>query len=223
MRGVPELFCKGGKGSCGVKEPLKGSVMVLMALVGVWSVGKHRAIAQPHPIPAPTVEDPVFLRPPSDCPPDLETLMAGLLRDLPSYANRVASRSLGINEEIAGFGTVLVAGRAEFEPLDVPSLSLSDRRTEAPEAIHQVFFTTLERQYTETTGIELEHYHWLFLTEAADGWRPVLLFSRLAVDDADLRPPTPPRETSTGIIGQAVRLWLRDCRAGAVYPVDGAD
>ena len=34
------------------------------------------------------------------------------------------------------------------------------------------------------------------------------------------RPPTPPRETSEGIIGQAVRLWLRDCRAGAIYPVE---
>ncbi|MEO1093524.1 MAG: hypothetical protein AAFX01_01325 [Cyanobacteria bacterium J06638_28] len=161
-----------------------------------------------------------YLRPRTACPRDVEILTAGLLRDLPGYANRVARRSLGLNEDIVGFGTVLVAGRAEFEPLDITPRTFSDPDINSQETIQQVFFTTLERQYSGTEVLNLEHYHWLFLTEAEDGWRLALMFSRVVVDDDSIRPPTPPRESSEGITGQAVRLWLRDCRAGAVYPID---
>jgi hypothetical protein len=154
------------------------------------------------------------------CPNDIETLLAGLLRDLPGYANRVATRSLGISEEMAGFGTVLIAGRAEFEPLDIDARTFDGEPTITAEDIQQVFFTTLERQYTPDDFVNLEQYHWLFLTQGEDGWRMVLLFSRTAPNEATVRPPTPPRENSDGIIGQAVRLWLRDCRADAVYPIE---
>lgn len=158
------------------------------------------------------------LRPPNTaCPEAVEALMTGLVRDVPSYANRVASRQLGAND--AGFGTVLVAGRAEFEPLDI-SDRLFDSGFYDPDEIQQVFFTTLERQYTETEQVQLQQFHWLFLTQADDGWRLVLMFSRLGTVGDQLRPPTPPEESSNGIIGQAVRLWLRDCRAGAVYPIE---
>ncbi|MEL6764251.1 MAG: hypothetical protein AAFO87_11435, partial [Cyanobacteria bacterium J06607_6] len=56
------------------------------------------AIAAPEPVPEPVtdaevVEDAApFLRPPMACPEDMETLVTGLLRDLPSYTNRVAAR-----------------------------------------------------------------------------------------------------------------------------------
>ncbi|NJN20174.1 MAG: hypothetical protein HC812_01905 [Leptolyngbya sp. RL_3_1] len=40
-------------------------------------------------IPSPAPEP--YLRPPSTCPEMVEPLMTGLLRDLPSYANRVAA------------------------------------------------------------------------------------------------------------------------------------
>jgi hypothetical protein len=166
------------------------------------------------PSPAP------YLRPPSTCPAAVETLMAGLVRDVPSYANRVASRQLGVNE--AEFGTVLVAGRAEFEPLDI-SDRLFDSGRYDPDTIQQVFFTTLERQYTETEQVQVQQFHWLFLTQADDGWRLVLMFSRLGVVGDELRPPTPPEESSNGVIGQAVRLWLRDCRAGALYPIEAPE
>ncbi|NJN20175.1 MAG: hypothetical protein HC812_01910 [Leptolyngbya sp. RL_3_1] len=92
----------------------------------------------------------------------------------------------------AGFGTVLVAGRAEFEPLDI-SDRLFDSDRYDPEAIQQVFFTTLERQYTETEPVQIQQFHWLFLTQADDGWRVVLMFSRLGVVGDQPRPPTPTR------------------------------
>jgi len=179
------------------------------------------AIAQtPESLAAPAEAADSYLRPQTPCPRDLEILTAGLLRDLPSYANRVAYRSLGTDEDLAGFGTMLLAGRAEFEPLAIEPLQLMPSSDRPADSIRQVFFTTLERHYLEDDFTHLQQYHWLFLAEASDGWRLTLMFSRLAPDEATLRPPTPPRESSQGIVGQAVRLWLRDCRAGAVYPVE---
>ncbi|MEM6714207.1 MAG: hypothetical protein AAF827_18045 [Cyanobacteria bacterium P01_D01_bin.6] len=157
-----------------------------------------------------------FLRPPMVCPEDVETLTSGLLRDLPSYANRVARRTLGTTPDDTNFGTVLLAGRAEFEPLLVESLAFEPV---ANDATHQVFLTTLERRYLDAEVIKLELYHWLFLVQATDGWRLTLMFSRLAEVEQANRPPTPPQESSDGITGQAVRLWLRDCRAGTLFPI----
>ena len=169
--------------------------------------------------------EPMYLRPQNACSAELEPLLAGLLRDLPSYANRVARRSLGVNEGVAGYGTLLLAGRAEFEPLDIRDRQFGSS-SDGPDAVRQVFFTTLERQYTATEQIHLQQFHWLFITLGSDGWYPVAMFSRLGVDPARetaLRPSTPPQESSDSVVGQAVRLWLRDCRAGAVYPVEESD
>ena len=204
----------------------------ILACLGATSMAAfNKAIAQStetlHPEIAPpqpeVIETPTYLRPSTTCPRAIEPLMSGLLRDLPGYANRVAYRSLGISADATGFGTLLIAGQAEFDPLDVSILTLSDESDVSPETIQQAFFTTLEWQYTQTDPIPIEQYHWLFLTEAADGWRLALMFSRVANDTSTDRPPTPPQESSDGIVGQAVRLWLRDCRAGAVYPMDSAD
>ncbi|MGD1906764.1 MAG: hypothetical protein ACFB0C_12315 [Leptolyngbyaceae cyanobacterium] len=164
------------------------------------------------PTPAP------YLRPLTTCPVDLETLITGLIRDVPSYANRVARRQLGVND--AGFGTVLVAGQAELEPLDISDRLFNSGEYD-PESVDQVFFTTLERQYTETEQVNLQQFHWLFLTEADDGWRLAFMFSRLGAEGSS-RPPTPPEESSNAVIGQAVRLWLRDCRAGAIDPIEAS-
>jgi hypothetical protein len=43
----------------------------------------------------------------------------------------------------------------------------------------------------------------------------VLIFSRIG-SASEGRPPTPPRESGNGVIGQAVNLWLRDCRLGTL-------
>lgn len=157
-----------------------------------------------------------FLRPQTTCPDDVTVLIQGLLRDLPGYANRVARRTLGTTPDDTGFGTVIIAGRAELEPLPLEELAFANPPDDATQ---QVFFTTLERRYTDTAAVSLEQYHWLFLVPAPDGWRLTLMFSRTTPDDNGVRPPTPPQESSDGIVGQAVQLWLRDCRAGAVYPI----
>ncbi|MGD1928836.1 MAG: hypothetical protein ACFB12_07980 [Leptolyngbyaceae cyanobacterium] len=181
----------------------------------------------PKPVPEPVTdaeggEDAApFLRPPMACPEDMETLVTGLLRDLPSYTNRVAARSLPSDADRSGYGTMLLAGRAELEPLEISPQSFSDTPLTSAETVQQVFFTTLERQYTATAVVNLEQYHWLFLTPVENGWRLVLIFSRVAPATTD-RPPSPPQESSEGFVGQAVKLWLRDCRAGALYPIDGA-
>ena len=139
------------------------------------------------------------------CPQDLETVVALLLEDLPGYANRVIqrSRSSGDRETY-----IIMAGRPEFAPLE---LSSTRPLPPSPDAPKQVFFTTLEQSFEEERAIARENYHWLFLAPAPDGWRMATIFTRYGSLQKD-RPPSPPRETSNGAIGQAVRLWLRDCR-----------
>ncbi len=137
------------------------------------------------------------------CPPDFEPLTAKLLSDLPSYANRVMQRSRSGPDYLT---YVQLAGLAEFEPLG---------RAEDDGETRQVFFTTLEQQFTGDRPLTRQHYHWLFLTPTDTGWAMVYLFTRFGEGDPEAE-PMPPRETSSGIIGQAISLWLRDCEAGAV-------
>lgn len=195
--------------------------LVLVALVSLL-VGSEAPVAIAQAPNDPSPSEAPFLRPPMECPADLSTVVAGLLRDLPSYANRVARRSVDRNADGSGFGTMLVAGRAELEPLALDPLTFGTAPIPDDE-VRQVFFTTLERQYTTTDVVLLEHYYWLFMTPSETGWRMMFIFSRLAPAESQRRPPTPPAEVSDGIVGQAVRLWLRDCRAGAVYPIESDD
>lgn len=180
--------------------------------------------------PGEEASDPVYLRPSEACPGEYETLVTTLLRDLPQYANRVAARSFppsrvdpvtdsqnpGTPPTPSPMGSMLMASQPDFEPMD-----LSDRafgaRLDSESEIRQVFFTTLERQYLSHQVVSLQHFHWLFLVQSEDGWRSVLLYSSLG-GYPDPQRLTPPQESSQGIVGQAVRLWLRDCRAGAVFP-----
>jgi len=169
------------------------------------------------------------LRPETPCPASLDTLVAGLLRDLPSYANRVARRSTDRGERTDNDGTFLIAGRAELQPLDIRDRRFQDplASADSPENLRQVFFTTLERHYHDSAVVQVQQYHWLFLTQAAAtdtdtaaaDWRMAFMFSRTAVATSR-RPPTPPQVSSDGIVGQAVRIWLRDCRAGDIYPIE---
>lgn len=198
---------------------------------------------------SPPLPDPSYLRPPNRCPSDLQGLTTGLLRDLPSYANRVASRNLRLPVEepsVAPPNVVVIAGLPDFTPIDLSDYSPVDTPTDAitngdagsdstapaDSPLQQVFFTTLERQYWQNQLVSLQNYHWLFLVQHQDGWYMALLYSSLGRYTASAnplelvagqRPPTPPEESSDGIIGQAIRLWLRDCRAGAVFPVDAED
>lgn len=168
-------------------------------------------------------DQPTPIRPLTTCPDRLEDLMLLLLRDLPSYANRVTARSFDapigvssrrINESRPGY--VLLAGQPEFGPLTLGPGSYIATQPIADQP-DQVFFTTLERQYAAGRSVSLQHYHWLFLTQSTSGWRLVALFSRIGDEPAD-QPPTPPQDTTQGSIAQSIRLWLQDCRSGAISP-----
>lgn len=146
------------------------------------------------------------------CPEDLRQLTALLLEDLPGYANRVIQRTQDLNQAAGIENYIITASEAEFEPLNLPRLQYNPIDDTDPE---QVFFTILERQYIDNQIVDIQTYHWLFLTQTDSGWRTVLMFSRFGNSIED-KPPTPPRETTNGIIGRAVQLWLRDCRAGRI-------
>lgn len=153
---------------------------------------------------------------------ELEPLFNRLIVDLPSYANRVIqrSRSVGVTE---GLSYVIIAGFPEYEPLPLgPGRSPKSASSDIGEPVEQssdeprqVFISTLERNYATGTLVELQHYHWVFLTKTQSGWRLAMMFSRLGTYPAG-KPPLPPRDSSTGVIAQAINTWLRDCRAGVI-------
>ncbi len=147
---------------------------------------------------------------------DVETLTTKLVQDLPSYANRVSQKSRRLNRSVDIYSYVLLAGKQEFAPLSLgPGEYTSTPPTLSNEQPQQVFITTLERQYMSGKLVELQQYHWLFLTQTDSGWRLAFMFSRTGTYPSS-QPPTPPRESSNGVIAQAVTTWLRDCQAGTL-------
>jgi hypothetical protein len=140
-----------------------------------------------------------------------------LLRDIPSYANRVVQRSRNRDPTGDRPGTIVLAGRPEFLPLTLEAGRYTPTQSQADQP-EQVFFTTLERQYVQDRTVNLQHYHWVFFAKGESGWLLVAMFSRLG-DTPPNQPPTPPQDTTQGAIAQAIRLWLRDCRSGAVSPL----
>ena len=148
---------------------------------------------------------------------DVKTLTSQLLRDLPGYANRASQRARRLNRTNEVYSYVVVAGRPEFAPLTLgPGARTSADPPAASEPVEQVFFTTLERQYTGGKAVELQQFHWVFLTKTKSGWRLAMMFSQTGTYPAAKRPPTAPRDSSNGTIGQAINAWLRDCQARSV-------
>ena len=158
---------------------------------------------------------------PSSCPSELEALVENMLPDLPSYANRIFRRDRRPNEPY--FPTYFItAGRPEFEPLPLApgrqragdfldNGENADSTKTIADDTRQVFMTTLARQYREGAAIEIQEYHWLFLTKSSDGWRLALMFSIEGSYPAG-EPTSPPEESSSSVMGRAIRLWLQDCR-----------
>lgn len=146
------------------------------------------------------------------CPNDLKKLSSLLLKDLPEYSNRVITRTQENNREAGIENYIITASNAELQPLNLPKIKYNSPEPEAPQ---QIFFTVLERQYQNSQIIDIQTYHWLFLVQTNDGWRMVMMFSRFGSSNSQ-SPPAPPIESTDGIIGQGVELWLRDCRAGTV-------
>lgn len=151
----------------------------------------------------------------SYCPDDIENLTNLMLRDLPSYANRVTQRARLRDRSVDVYGYFIVAGRAEFAPLTLGPGEYKPTIPNERDSVKQVFFTTLQRRYTSTNVVEIQDYHWLFLTKAESGWRLVMMYSATGPYPGG-RPPTAPRESSNGVVATAIEIWLRDCRAGAI-------
>ena len=145
---------------------------------------------------------------------NVEALTNQLVKDLPSYTNRVIQKSRRLKRSVDIYSYVLIAGKPEFAPLSLgPGEYIP--ATPSNEQPQQVFITTLERQYTSGKLIQLQQYHWLFLTQTSSGWRLAFMFSRTGTYP-NQQPPTPPRESSNGATSQAVKIWLRDCQAGTL-------
>ncbi|MEB3232732.1 MAG: hypothetical protein VKJ64_17110 [Leptolyngbyaceae bacterium] len=163
---------------------------------------------------------PEFIRPAIICPREMEAIIPLLLRDLPSYANRVSSRAQVRDRSFNPRGVVLTAAQAEVTNLDVEVNGLiPSAEAIATHELTPLFFTTLERHYRNGTTTRIQHYHWAFLARTSAGeWGLALMFSRIG-DYPARQPVSPPRESSQGTIGQGLQLWLRDCNAGAVDPL----
>jgi hypothetical protein len=147
----------------------------------------------------------------------IESITTYLLRDLPSYANRASQRSRRLTRRGDTFSYTIAAGKPEFQPLPLnPNSTSLDTTKTLSEGVEQVFFTTLERQYTAGKSLELQQFHWLLLTKTSSGWRKVMMFSRGGSFPVTKQPLSPPRESSNGVVAQAVDAWLRDCQAGSV-------
>lgn len=150
------------------------------------------------------------------CPAEIHDLLAIALPLLPSYTNRVLQRS-----RLSSFPSLSQVYVIAASVPDSTAIGLMQNQQGLEESadLHQVFFTTLERQYGKRSATELEHYHWGFFTHTPKGWRLVMLFSQLKVDDP-LAVPTPPQDSSYGAIAQATQLVLRDCQAGTLRSLE---
>jgi len=149
--------------------------------------------------------------PPPLCQAELKTLTTKLLEDLPNYANRAHIR-LGISNNY-----VIVASRPDFKPLPLGP----GQRAAAPKNLtaksdpYQIFFTTLERNYQGSESVQLQLYHWLFLTQTERTWRVALMYSMVGPYPGG-GPPSPPQDSSEGSLAEAIRTWLRDYRSDCV-------
>ncbi len=152
----------------------------------------------------------------SACPQKLKTWTSKMLADLPSYTNRVTQRSIiNHSQNLIIRNYVIIASTPEFEPIP---LTQKQYQPVFPNTSQQLFFTLLERQYATQRVIELQHHYWAFFDLTEQGWRLIMLFSQLAsLDKKDkVNPLLVTQESDNSAITQAIRLWLRDCNAGAI-------
>lgn len=168
--------------------------------------------SSPDPSSPSEFTNPAYIRPQATCPQDFTALSALLVRDIPGYTNRILQSSVADIPTAYRPAYVITANQPERTPLDVRDLVYTTR-TDSGESMQQLFFTTLERQYSALEASSLSHFHWLFLAPGDEGWEMVFMFSAI---DAENEVMLPPRDSSQGSVGQAVRRWLRDCRVNAV-------
>jgi len=151
---------------------------------------------------------------------DLTALTTKLLRDLPAYFNRATQRARRLKRPVEVYSYMLLAGQPDFTPLPLKSWTNEatdegDKSVNGVKGVEQIFFTTLERQYVKGKAVQLQGFHRLFLTKTESGWRMSMMYSQTGGYPKQ-KPPTPPRESSNSAVGQGIKTWLRDCRAGSL-------
>jgi hypothetical protein len=181
------------------------------------SVGKSGDVPNPILNKKQSIPTPVQVRRFFCSEEKIEPIATFMLRDLPGYSNRASQRARRLTRKGDTFSYMVAAGRPEFVPLPLNSnTASSDTAKTLSDGVEQVFFTTLERQYTAGKAIELQQFHWLLLTKTNSGWRKVMMFTQTGSFPVTKQPISPPRDSSDGEIAQAVDAWLRDCEAGSV-------
>ena len=155
---------------------------------------------------------PLLSAAPATCPAKLEDLTTILVRDLPSYTNRLIQRRRKRTDPV--YSSIVNVGAPEFKPLEVSSREYPPQFPQA--APKQVFITTLERQYTGIRSAELQQFHWLFIVQTKLGWRLVNIYSSTGGTPRGNTPVSPPLESSKTVVAEAMRLWLNDCHLGKV-------
>ncbi|AFZ48668.1 hypothetical protein Cyast_2726 [Cyanobacterium stanieri PCC 7202] len=149
------------------------------------------------------------------CVGEITELSSKLVADIGDYGNRVIQTSRRRERNSAMMPIYIVtAGQPEFEELPLSNRSYGSNK---PSEIKQVFFTTLERHYLSDRRLEeTQNYHWLLLTPTdRGGWEMVMLLTRFG-EVAQSEVISPPIDTTSGVMGEAVRRWLRDCRYGVL-------
>ena len=148
------------------------------------------------------------------CPHDLSELASLLVSDISNYANRIiqkSSRRLKQEDQQRFLPVyIILASQPELEPITIKQ---TQYREVKESQIEQIFFTTLERQYPGGNRIiETQHYHWLLLTPSQNHWQMVMLLTRFGIPN-NSSIYTPPQDSTEGVMGRAIKLWLRDCWA----------
>ena len=123
------------------------------------------AFPSPPSSPTPSEQSPSdspYLRPQAACPDDLATLSALLIRDIPGYTNRIIQSSVADIPTAYRPSYVITASFPERMPLEIRD-RVYTTDADSGDLLEQVFFTTLERQYSGLEATSLSHFHWLFL------------------------------------------------------------
>jgi hypothetical protein len=155
---------------------------------------------------------PILASAPNTCPAKLEQLTNLLVRDLPSYANRLIQQRRKRTDEV--YSSIVGASVPELKPIEIVSREYPAHFPQS--APTQVFISTLERQYTGIKSAQLQQFHWLFIAQTRLGWRLVSIYSRTSGFPSANAPMTPSIESSGTIVGEAIRIWLNDCHLGKV-------
>jgi hypothetical protein len=155
---------------------------------------------------------PVLALAPNACPVKLENLTNLLVRDLPSYGNRLIQQRRKRTDEV--YSSIVTASVPDLKPIEIVSREYPPQFPQA--APTQVFISTLERQYTGIQSTRLQQFHWLFIAKTRLGWRLVNIYSRTSGFPSTNAAITPPIESSSTIVGEAIGVWLNDCHLGKV-------